>query len=161
MNPDPLDIRLAALEARAPAAGNPPEIATARRRRFAVSLSAAPILVLALVASVGAAGVVVANFAKGTPGAENPGQPLAGANLECMAPRAAAAYLTERGYTRVVWQVETGSSDGRTGTSTQLATPPEHGFVVPGSFIDGVLYMVIDQRSDATGVGACAGAPMP
>jgi hypothetical protein len=33
--------------------------------------------------------------------------------------------------------------------------------VIPGSIIDGRLYMVVDQRAGASGVGACNGMAMP
>lgn len=78
-----------------------------------------------------------------------------------MTPPQAAAYLTERGYSDVIWQVEKGDVTSRTGTSTQVATPPEHGYVVPGSIVNGRLIMVVDQRRGATGSGACAFEPMP
>jgi len=156
-----LDTRLAALEAGAPTGDGPPELTRSRRRgRLAISTTTAPLLILLLAASVAAGGVVVSTLVRGYPGAENPGQPLEGANLECLTPPAAAAYLTERGFTRVVWQVEAGAGD-KNGTSVQQATAPEHGYVVPGSFIDGVLYIVVDQRTGATGSGNCPNFPMP
>lgn len=43
----------------------------------------------------------------------------------------------------------------------QQASAPEHGFVIPGSIIDGTLYMVVDQREGATGVGECFRMKMP
>ena len=46
---------------------------------------------------------------RGYPGVENPGQPLAGVHLECMSPPQAAAYLATRGYTHVLWQVDSGA----------------------------------------------------
>ena len=76
MNDDDLDLetRLAALEARAPASAQPPALSGRRRRgRFALSMDAAPILVLALVATATAGAVVVANLAEGRPGIQNPG----------------------------------------------------------------------------------------
>ena len=166
MQDNELQSRLAALEARAPVAGERPDLSSTRarsRHRLLAPVALAPALVLVFVASAAAAGaigslLVVSAF----PGAENPGQPLAGANLECMSPPAAATYLVSHGYTNVVWQVETGSASARTGTSTQVATPPQHGYVVPGAFLgDGQLIMIVDQRADATGVGPCYGAPMP
>jgi hypothetical protein len=98
---------------------------------------------------------------RAAPGVENPGQPLAGANLECMTPPGAAAYLSARGYTNVVWQVESGDSSGKAGGSVQQRTAPAHGYVVPGSIVDGTLLMVVDQRDGATGTGACPNLPMP
>ncbi len=161
MQPDDLDTRLAALEARVPAGDGPPELTRrGRRGRLVLSTATAPILILVLAATVAAGGVVVSTLVRGYPGAENPGQPLAGANLECMSPPEAAAYLTAHGFTRVVWQVEAGSND-KGGTSVQQATAPEHGYVVPGSFIDGDLYIVVDQRVGAMGSGNCPNFPMP
>jgi hypothetical protein len=119
-------------------------------------------LALGAVATATAGVVVVAQLVTGAPGIENPGQPLHGANLECMTPPDAAAYLAAHGYTDVVWQVEAGDGTKAGGTSVQQATPPAHGFVIPGSVLgDGRLHMVVDQRVGATGVGACNGMPMP
>ncbi len=151
-----LDERLARLEAGMPGA-DPPPIAIRHRTRRLIggSLGAAIFVLAAAVTTVGAA-VIVSGVARGAPGVENPGQPLYGANLECMAPREAATYLGAHGFDNAVWQVE---RDGR--PSVRVSVPPEHGYVVPGSVIDGVLIMIIDQRSDASGVGACFGDPMP
>ena len=172
MDHDDLDLdlaaRLTALEARAPASIEPPALPSRRRRgRLAVSMAMAPALILALVATTAAGAVVITRMAEGYPGIENPGQPLAGAAMECMAPPAAAAFLAAHGYTRVDWQVETGSvltPDGGKGSSTSVhvSTPPAHGYVIPGSLLpDGTVIMVVDQRDGATGVGACFGHPMP
>ena len=172
MYDDDLDIdlgaRLSALEASAPANGQPPGLQGRKRRgRFAISMAMAPVFALVLVGSAAAGAVVLSNLAEGEPGVENPGQPLAGAQLECMTPPQAAAFLTAHGYTNVDWQVESGailSADGGKGASStvHVATPPAHGFVIPGSVHrDGQLVMVIDQRTGATGVGACFGQPMP
>jgi hypothetical protein len=166
MDDDGLQNRLAALEARARVPDARPDLTSAktgRRHRLLAPVALAPALVLLFVASAAAAGAVGSLFAvRAFQGAENAGQPLAGANLECMSPPAAAAYLAGHSYTNIVWQVETGSVSARAGTSTQVATPPEHGFVVPGAFLgDGQLIMIVDQRTDATGVGPCYGAPMP
>jgi hypothetical protein len=88
--------------------------------------------------------------------------------MECMDPPEAAAFLAAHGFTTVVWQVEAGDPnvngvDGQGGTtSVQQPTPPEHGYVVPGSLLDdGSVIMVVDQRVGTTGVGDCYGAPMP
>jgi hypothetical protein len=84
-----------------------------------------------------------------------------------MDPPAAAAFLATHGFTRVDWQVETGtvlSADGGKGSSSSVhvTTPPAHGYVIPGSLLpDGTVIMVVDQRDGATGVGACFGKPMP
>jgi hypothetical protein len=167
MTPTDLETRLAAMEARVPSGHEPPSLPSRRadrRGRLFAPVAIAPGLVLALAATAVAGGAVIGGIAaQGRPGAENPGQPLAGANLECMSPPAAAAYLNEHGFTNVVWQVETGSAaEQGTGSSTQQATPPDHGYVVPGTFLgDGLLIMIVDQREGATGVGACFGAPMP
>jgi len=157
--PDEIDVRLAAMEARVPATATL-RAAPRRRIRRLASLAAAPVLVLALAATA-VAGVAIARFAQGTPGVENPGQPLAGAGLECMTPPQAAAYLAAHGYPDVTWQVETGDIAAKSGGSTQVATPPAHGYVIPGSIVNGTLIMVIDQRVGASGSGACASEPMP
>ena len=93
----------------------------------------APVLVLAVAATAVAGGAVIGGIAaQALPGAQNPGQPLEGANLECMSPPEAAAYLTD------------------------------HGYVVPGAFLgDGQLIMIVARRDGATGTGACYGDPMP
>jgi hypothetical protein len=169
MNDDAqLATRLAALEARAPATSGPPPLPVRRRRgRFALPVAMAPLLVLALVATAAAGAAVIGRLAEGYPGIENPGQPLAGAAMECMDPPAAAAFLAAHGFSRVAWQVETGtvlSADGGKGpsSSVHVTTPPAHGYVIPGSLLpDGTVIMVVDQRDGATGVGACFGKPMP
>jgi len=169
MNDDAqLATRLAALEARAPAVAEPPSLASRRRRgRIALPVAMAPLLALAVVATAAAAAAVIGRLAEGYPGIENPGQPLAGAAMECMDPPTAAAFLAARGFTRVDWQVETGtvqSADGGKGSSSSVhvTTPPAHGYVIPGSLLpDGTVIMVVDQRDGATGVGACFGKPMP
>jgi hypothetical protein len=165
MNDDDLNSRLTAMEARAPGAQRSlPELGRASQRtRLFAPIALAPALVLAIAATAAAGGAVAGMLAvQGHAGAENPGQPLAGAGLECMSPPQAASYLAGHGFTNVVWQMETGSVTGKTGTTTQQATPPEHGYVVPGAFLgDGQLIMIIDQRADATGVGACFNEPMP
>jgi hypothetical protein len=158
-----LDTRLTALAARAPGRDDPPDLRSRRRGRFAIPMTLAPILVLATVATVAAGAVVVGSLAHGYEGIENPGQPLAGAAMECMSPPQAAAFLAAHGYTDVVWQVESGDVSTKAGgRSVQQATPPEHGYVVPGAVVgDGRLHMVVDQRVGATGVGACYRMPMP
>jgi hypothetical protein len=169
MDHDDLDIsdRLAALEARAPAPAMPRALPPRRRRgRIALSLAMAPVLALALVASATGA-IVVSNLVRGYPGIQDPGQPLAGAHMECMTPPEADAFLSAHGFRNVIWQVEAGdpssrTADGRyTTTQVQQAVPPEHGFVIPGPFHDGTVIMVIDQRVGATGVGDCYASPMP
>jgi hypothetical protein len=170
MDHDDLDLssRLAALEARAPATATPRALPTRRRRgRIALSVAMAPVLILALVATTTGA-IVVSNLVKGYEGIQNPGQPLAGAHMECMTPPEAAAFLAAHGFRNVDWQVETGdpntkAADGEAATtSVHQRVPPEHGFVIPGSLLDdGSVIMVIDQRIGATGVGDCFGAPMP
>ena len=173
--PDELSTRLAALEARAPGHGEPPSLDRAARRGRLGRIAFAPLLVVALVVTVGAGAVVaVSQLTRGYPGIENPGQPLYGARMECMTPPQAAAFLAAHGYTDVVWQVESGEmvrvSDGGAegnapkgpNTSVQQSTAPEHGYVIPGSVLDdGRLHMVVDQRVGASGVGECFGMPMP
>jgi hypothetical protein len=166
-----LSTRLAALEARAPRHDRPPALTARRQRgRFAVSLAIAPILVLAVVATTAAGAVVVSNLVRGYPGIENPGQPLAGAQMECMTPPQAAAFLAAHGFTNVDWQVEAGDVtkkiDGQDATtSVHQAVPPEHGYVIPGSVLDdGSVIMIVDQRVGTPlgqGVGDCYGRPMP
>jgi hypothetical protein len=166
---DGLDARLAAMEARAPGRDDPPRLERrSRPPRFAVSIAMAPVLVLALVATAAAGTAIVSGLtAEAHPGVQNPGQPLEGAAMECLTPPEAQAFLAERGFTDVVWQVESGTlvaPDGGKGQSStvQQSTAPEHGYVVPGSIgDDGRLTMVVDQRVGATGVGACVDAPMP
>jgi hypothetical protein len=161
-----LDARLAALEARAPCVDDPPPLRGRNRHgRFAVSVAVAPLLALAMVATAAAGAVVIGQLVTAREGIQNPSQPLAGAHMECMTPREAAAFLAERGYPDVIWQIEGGdpTADGKGWTtSTQQPTPPEHGFVIPGSILDdGRPIMIIDQRVGATGVGDCFGHPMP
>jgi hypothetical protein len=151
--------RLVAMESRLETA-EPPVLPARRSRRFAISFALAPLLALA-VAATAAAGIVVANQAHGYPGIENPGQPLAGAKMECMTPPQAAAFIAAHGIDKVVWQVERDAPgapiDGKPRTtSTQQPTPPETGLVVPGAIVDGTLLMIADQRQGATGTGACA-----
>jgi hypothetical protein len=157
-----LDGRLAALEDRAPAGAMPSLPARRRGHRgpLGLSVTLAAVLTLGAVVTATAGAVVVMQVVGQAPGVENEGQPLHGANLECMTPPDAAAYLAARGYTGVVWQVEGGDGTKGGGTSVQQSSPPTHGFVVPGSLLnDGRLHMVIDQRVGAQGVGACFGMP--
>ena len=165
---DDLHDRLAALEARAPADTTPPTLPARRRRgRFAVPIALAPVFVLAIVATAAAGAVVVANLAEEHEGIQNPGQPLAGAHMECMSPPEADVFLETHGFPTVDWQLETGTTnapDGGKGSSTTAhqATPPAHGYVIPGSVLDdGSVIMVADQRIGATGVGDCFATPMP
>jgi hypothetical protein len=150
--------RLIAMESRLETP-EPPALPSRRSRRLALSFAAGPLLVLAVVATA-AAGIVIANQAHAYPGVENPGQPLAGARMECMTPPQAAAYIAAHGIANVTWQVERDASgpvvDGKKpSTSTQQATPPDTGLVVPGSIVDGTLLMVVDQRAGAQTSGAC------
>jgi hypothetical protein len=163
-----LDGRLTAMEARVSASTEPPALPARRRRgRFAVSMAMAPALVLALVATTAAGAVVIGRLAEGYPGIQNPGQPLAGATMECMTPPEAAAFLAAKGFTNVDWQVEIGTvlaADGGKGSSSSVhvITPPDHGYVIPGSLLpSGQVIMVVDQRVGATGVGECFGHPTP
>ena len=160
MPTDELDARLAALEARAPVAGQPPtpsDVRSLRRRIGSPGLVAAGLTLLLGVTAV--AGGAVLEAVRGHEGVENRGQPLHGADMECMSPPEAEAFLTRKGFVDVVWQVESGR--GKDGRSVQQTEAPEHGYVVPGSIIDGTLYMVVDQREDATGTGACFRMKMP
>lgn len=155
--------RLAALEMLLPARSDPPSLRQRTRRgRFALPLAVAPVLALAIVATAAGTAVVVSNLVTGYPGVQNPGQPLAGARMECMTPPEAATFLRERGFADVVWQVESGDQSNGTTSSVQQPAPPQHGYVIPGSILsDGRLIMIIDQRADASGVGDCFGQPMP
>ena len=149
------------MEGRAPAF-EPPAIPARRHRSVAMSFAMAAVLALAVAATAAAGVALVGSMGQGHPGIENPGQPLFGANLECMTPPQAAAYLAAHGYSDVVWQIESGGLGKSQGTTVLSSVAPEHGFVVPGSVVeDGKLHMVIDQRSGATGVGACVAMPMP
>ncbi len=161
MSDQDLRTRLEAMEARIAAPDQIPVYERRRPVRRLAPIVAAPLLLVLTAATVAAGGIAVAGLIQGAPGVENPGQPLAGAALECMTPPQAAAYLAAHGYTRVSWQVETGDAARKDGTTTQVLVPPEHGYVVPGSIVDGQLLMVVDQRAGATGTGACAGEPMP
>lgn len=163
-----LATRLSALEAHAPGSALPPALPVRRRRgRFALTMAMAPVLALALVGTAAAGAVVVSTLVKGYPGIQNPGQPLAGAHMECMTPPHAAAFLAAHGFANVDWQVESGDPSKKLAgqdetTSVHQAVPPAHGFVIPGSLLDdGSVIMVIDQRVGATGVGDCFGKPMP
>lgn len=152
--------RLASIESRVPAFPAP-ELATARRHHFSLSVASAGLLVLAFVATVAGAVVVSGLTAGQAPGIENPGQPLEGARMECMTPPQAAAFLAEHGFTDVVWQVESGTSKVD-GSTTMMTTAPEHGYVVPGAILpDGKLHMVIDQRPGTHPAGVCGAMPMP
>ncbi len=164
MNDDELNSRLTAMEARVPGARRPaPNVARhSRRGRLLAPIGLAPVLILAIAATAAGGAVAGILMVRGYEGAENQGQPLAGAQLECMSPPQAASYLADHGFTNVVWQVETGSIPSNDGNTSQQAAPPEHGYVIPGAFLsDGQLIVIIDQRADATGIGACRGAPMP
>lgn len=155
--------RLAALEVLLPAQSDPPSLRQRTRRgRFALPLAVAPVLALAIVATAAGTAVIVSNLVTGYPGVQDPGQPLAGARMECMTPPEAATFLAERGFADVVWQVESGDQSIGTTSSVQQPAPPQHGYVIPGSiFSDGRLHMIIDQRAGASGVGDCFGQPMP
>jgi hypothetical protein len=152
--------RLASIESRIPAFPAP-ELATARRHHFSLSVASAGLLVLAFAATVAGAVVVSGLTAGQAPGIENPGQPLEGARMECMTPPDAAAFLAAHGYTDVVWQIEAGlDKDGH--STTFASTPPAHGFVVPGAILDdGKLHMVIDQRPGTQTAGVCGAMSMP
>ena len=151
-----LGTRLAALEASVLAPGGRPNLSLPTRQHVGLSLVVGAILALAVGATAVGSVVLVSNLVRGYPGIESPGQPLAGADLECMSPPRAAAFLAGHGYAGVVWEVTPSA-----GAGYETTTPPEHGYVVPGAIGgDGVLHMVIDQRAGG-GVGACAGKPMP
>jgi len=160
MNDLDLKDRLSAIESRAPSF-EPPPVVVRRPRHFGLSLVSAAVLVLAVAATAVAGAVVVGGMVRGYPGVENQGQPLAGANLECMAPPQADAYLAAHGFTNVIWQVETGTTESGQGTTTFVTVPPAHGYIVPGAIVDGQLHMIVDQRAGASGTGACFGMPMP
>lgn len=166
MTTDDLDPRLAAMEARVPVDAALPAVPQTRRpRRSTTALIVAPALVLVIGATAFAGAAATGLIAFGAPGIENPGQPLAGANLECMTPPQAAAYLSAHGFSNVDWQIETTAKDPNNPATPRApviaSAPPEHGFVVPGSIVDGRLLMVVDQRPGATGSGACIDMPMP
>ncbi len=165
MTNDELDRRLAALEARAPAIGQAPALSPARthrpRRSASLALVAGGLTLLVGASAVAGTAVLQGLQAKGYPGVENRGQPLHGTQLECMSPPDAERFLARKGFDDVLWQVESGKDkDGRS-ISTQQRSAPAHGYVVPGSIIDGTLYMVVDQRADASGVGDCVDMRMP
>jgi hypothetical protein len=152
--------RLAAMESRVNAVA-PPDLHTRRSRRTVLSLMAAPLLILA-VAGTAVAGITIVNQAHGAPGVENQGQPLYGAQMECMTPPQAAAYIAAHGITKVTWQVESDAPAPvgavKPGSRTVVqATAPQTGIVVPGAIVDGTLLMVVDQRSGAQPSGVCTG----
>jgi hypothetical protein len=143
-------------EAPAPAGG----LLARQRHHFRFSFAAAAALTLVVAATAVAGVAIVSGNAHGYQGIENPGQPLAGAQMECMTPPQAAALLAAHGFTDVVWQIESGTS--KQGTSTVSATAPEHGYVVPGAILDdGKVHMVVDQRSGAAPAGICPAMAMP
>jgi hypothetical protein len=151
-----LDERLGKLEARVPGAEAPELRGRRRAPRILGGSLVGIILVLVAATTVVGGAVIMSGAVRSWPGVENPGQPLHGASLECMSPPQAEAYLTDHGFANAVWQVERDGFD-----TVQVSTPPEHGYVVPGSIIDGVLIMIVDQRASASGVGGCNGDPMP
>lgn len=156
-----LNSRIAELESRISVPAGPPRIKSSRPRILGRSIALVPLLTLAVVATT-AGGVVVSTLVRGYPGVQDAGQPLAGAQLECMAPPDAAAFLSDRGFVGVVWQIESGDPATGTATESQAAEAPAHGYVIPGSILgDGRLHMIVDQRVGATGVGDCFGQPMP
>ena len=148
--------RLRRLEARVPGAEAPALRGRRPVPRMIGGSLAATLLILLAATTVAGAAVIVSEAVRGHPGVDSPGQPFFGAGLECMSPPEAEAYLADHGYTGTVWQVE---RDGA--ASDHVSTPPEHGYVIPGSIIDGVLIMIVDQRASATGTGDCFGDPMP
>ena len=150
--------RLASMEGRI-AAYPAPAIPVRHAHHFKLSVvSAAGLLLVLTATAIGA--IAVTRSANGYPGIENPGQPLAGARMECMAPLQAASFLAAHGYTDVVWQIQAGAS--KNGTTTFTSTPPEHGYVVPAAVLDdGKLHMIVDQRPDAQPWGVCGNMPMP
>jgi hypothetical protein len=151
--------RLAGMESRVPASAQP-ALAVGRRHHYSLSLVAAATLILAAAATAVGGIAVVSGLVRGYPGIENPGQPLAGAQMECMSPPQAATFLAAHGYTDVVWQVESGAS--KDGSTTFVSYPPAHGYVVPGAILDdGKLHMVVDQRSGARPAGVCGAMLMP
>ena len=61
-------------------------------------------------------------------------------HMECMSPPEAARFLAAHGFGTVDWQLESGTTvtpDGGKGSSTTAhqTTPPEHGYVIPGSLL--------------------------
>jgi hypothetical protein len=153
-----LDVRLGCLEARIPGAFAPNVEPKRRPVRLAGrSAVAASLLLLATVATTAAIAVVVSGGVRGWEGIENQGQPLYGANLECMTPKQAEAYLVSHGYRDIVWQIKSDDPS----QPLQVSTAPDHGYVIPAGVIDGVMYVGIDQRASGHAVGACYGMPMP
>ena len=154
--------RLVALESRLGTA-EPPALPSRGIRRLTLSIVGGSLLVLALVATAAAGVIVIGGPVRGFPGVENPGQPLAGAQMECMTPPQAAAFIAAHGITLVEWQVEqddpAADVSGRAGSKTVLqGTAPETGIVVAGAVgDDGTLLMLVDQRRGATRPPHCAG----
>jgi hypothetical protein len=163
MNETDTDLRdrLVAMESRLGTA-EPPALPVRRIRRVALSIVGGSLLVLALVATAAAGVIVIGGPVRGFPGVENPGQPLAGAQMECMTPPQAAAFIAVHGITKVQWQVEQDdpSADvpGRPGSKTLFqGTAPETGIVVAGAIVDGTLLMLVDQRGFAARPPHCVG----
>jgi hypothetical protein len=163
MNETDTDLRdrLVAMESRLGTA-EPPALPARRIRRLALSIVGGSLLVLALVATAAAGVIVIGGPVRGFPGVENPGQPLAGAQMECMTPPQAAAFIAAHGITKVQWQVEQDdpSADvpGRPGSKTLFqGTAPETGIVVAGAIVDGTLLMLVDQRGFAARPPHCVG----
>ncbi len=157
-----LDARIAALEGHIRIPAGPPRVRRSQGRILGRSVALVPLLALAVVATTAGSVVVVSTLVRGYPGVQAPGQPLAGVHLECMSPMEAAAFLADRGFVDVVWQVESGDPAIGQTSSVQASAAPAHGYVVPGSILsDGRLHMVVDQRVGATGVGDCFSQPMP
>jgi hypothetical protein len=146
--------RLVAMESRLETAA-PPEIRSRAGRRFALSFAVAPLLILVLAGTAVAGAAIVSGAVRGYEGVENPGQPLYGAQLECMTPPQAAAYIAAHGITKVQWQVEqddpAANTTERLGSRTVFqATAPETGVVVAGAIVDdGTLDMLVDQHKGA------------
>ena len=116
-------------------------------------MAMAPVFVLAVVATA-AAGAFVARqlAAEGYPGIENPGQPLAGASMECMTPPEAAAFLAAHGYAdgRLAGRDRDGPG-ARRRQGLELERPRDDAtgprLRHPGSLLpDGTVIMVVDQR---------------
>ncbi len=143
--------RIAAFEASGQWA-TPPEVPQTRGRRV-WPIVLGPALAFAIVGSaVGA--VLVTDLVLPHASVEDPGQPLAGAQLECMSPLEARHFLEGRGFADVVWQVERDTGQ----TVDSGSTLSDVGYVIPGSILsDGRLHMIVDARTGATPVGACSG----
>jgi hypothetical protein len=88
-----------------------------RRRRSALALVAAPILVLAIGATAIAGVGVIQMITTSSSGNLDIDDDIAKAGLECMTPPEAATWLADHGYKNVVWDTNAGHGTIQVGDS--------------------------------------------